>query len=102
MPQLKFHDLRRHSWRDSDGVETVSKPRDSVESYTLDWSDDLASNETISSSAWEYSGVQGSGEADTDTSTSAVITQSDGVATNTITTSDGRTLVHVVRFIGVV
>lgn len=100
MAHLKFTSLRRDSFM-LDGMESVAKDADSVDPYTIDWSEDLAAAETISTSAWEYSVVTGASATNTTTTTTTTISGTGGWAKNTITTSLSRTLVHRVGFVDV-
>ena len=100
MPNLVFSDIRPHSFIDADGTETVTKDPARVDIYTLDWSKDLGSSETISTSTWVSEGATLSAPGDTDTTTTTTVTGSGG-AKNTVVTSAGRTLVHRVKFVDV-
>lgn len=108
MPHLVFEDLRPHSFIDKDGLETVAKDADSVESYTLDWRagtdqsrNKLGASETIATSTWSVGGVASESESNTTTTTTIKLRGTCGEAKNTITTSSGRTLVHRVKFVSV-
>lgn len=73
----------------------ATKDPSSVLDYQLDWSAWLAGNDTISTSTWSASGI--TIDSDANTSTSATVWLSGGVAgnkyrvTNRIVTAGGRT-----------
>ena len=100
MPRLDFASDRHEDFRDHEGYTTVAKDEDSVENYTLDWADDLGS-ETISTSTWECDGVTNDADSNTTTTTTITVSETNGTAKNTITTSDSRTLVYRIKFRGV-
>lgn len=89
---------RWHRWPDREGVIATLKREAEAESVTIDWTDALG-GETVSKSSWVGDGVTVSGAALSTTSTSANIAGTEGEATNTITTSGGRTLVRKLRFL---
>lgn len=100
MPRLLFSDDRSASWRDLDGIETVAKDEDSIVSYTLDWTVDLA-GDTISSSSWTVDGVTTSANSNTTTTTTIKISGTDGTAKNKVVTAAGNTLIKRVAFVEV-
>lgn len=69
--------------------------------YKLDWSDWLASGVTISTSAWSMTGITDSNDSIVDSSTATQVRIAGGTdgtsyeAKNTITTSDGQTVVGI-------
>lgn len=89
---------RREFQLDADGIPFVCQHEDEVKTHTIDWSDSLASGETISSSSWDSGGVTLSGATSGTTSTTVTVTGTDGFAENTVVTSASRTLVQALRF----
>lgn len=91
--------LERNRWfRDRDGVPATVKTEDEVVAIVLDWTDLLASGETISTSTWVDNGVTTSSRAIASLTTTCNVTGADGETENTIVTSSSRTLQRVVRF----
>lgn len=84
-------------FKDIDGYASVAKDRDSIESFTLDWSSELGSD-TISSVTVEENGVTSS-DSNTTTTTTHVVTGSDGRLVVKAVTAGGETLVQRLRFI---
>jgi hypothetical protein len=103
MPTL-LHPAQRQEWyRDIDGVLATSQHADGVSYHTFDYADHLDGGETISTSAWESSGVTTANAAATTTTTSIKVTGSDGYVKNTLVTTGGavaRTLIYLYRFVG--
>lgn len=99
MPTVIAADSRRHAFRDVDGVETVPKAEDAVMAYAVDWSDQLASGETISTATWTDDGVVCTGETISGGVTSAAVSGTNGATKVRITTSASRTLVTTINFI---
>jgi hypothetical protein len=88
-----YEPLERNRWTvDGDGVPTITKTEDEVLSVPIDWTDRLASGETISTSTWTASGVTTSGAAETSQVTTIKVTGTNGYVINTVTTSAGQTL----------
>lgn len=98
MATTHYRDLPRGRgfFRDRDGIPVIVHHPDEVNSYVVDWTDELGS-ETISTSAWTASGVTVSSAAISGTTTTANI-KATGSVENKITTSGGRTLVQLLRF----
>ncbi len=78
------------------GIKLFWKDPDSIEDFTIDWSDHLGSD-TIATSVWTVpSGL--TQDSETETTTTATVTLSGGTVgafhtvTNRITTDGGRTL----------
>ncbi len=88
---------RSRYFRDADDVLSTSKREDEIIQLVLNWSDQLASSETISSVAYSSSGVTTSGTSNTTTTTTASITGT-GETEITVMTSTSRKLQMVVRF----
>lgn len=84
-------------FRDEEGVWSTSKHRDETKTYSIDWTDALASGETVSSVAYEASGVTTSG-ASLATPVSSVKVNGVGSMKVTATTSASRILVKTLRF----
>ncbi len=76
------------------GRLAIEKDKDTVESFTLDWSRELASGETISTSSWSVSGAVEDSESNTTTTSTVTISKTGGEAECTVTTSASRTLVR--------
>ena len=98
MPTVYTKSPRRRSFTDINGLTAWHKDEDSVETYTIDWSDELGS-ETVSTSTWLMDGPTNDSDSSTTTTTSITVSKSGGTAKNTITTSGGRTLVKRLRFV---
>lgn len=97
-----YQPKQRTEWFiDGDGVPTICQHRDAVKPHTVDWADALDASETISSSTWTANGVTTSSPGNTTTTTTVTVSGTDGSLTNTVVTSASRTLVRVLRFIGV-
>lgn len=92
MPTLRLTKRRVEGYLDRDGIHTYQQVNDETKPYTVDYSGDLGSGETISTSAWDTSGLSSSGAANTSTTTSITITGTNAEIENTVTTSTGRTL----------
>jgi hypothetical protein len=90
--------LERQRWfTDDDGVRATTKRDDEKVAVPLDWSDALASGETISSVAYVTSGVTLASSSNTDTTTTTTVTGT-GEFEVTVTTSASRILQRVRRF----
>lgn len=87
-------------FRGHDGLLTRAKREDEKFAETWDIEDQLASGETISSVAWEYSGITGSSETNTTTTFGVTVTGT-GTATAKITTSASRILEYKFRWAGI-
>lgn len=92
--------VRNAYFRDIDGIMATSKRIEEVVSLVLDWSDLLASGETISSVAYEDLGVTRSSTSNTTTTTTTKVTGT-GSTIVKATLSTGRVLHREVRFYGV-
>jgi hypothetical protein len=93
-----FLPLERNRWfRDRDGILSTTKREDEIVGMTIDWSRQLASGETISSVAYEDSGVTRTGTSATTTTTVDNVTGI-GETEVTVTLSTGRKLQELVRF----
>lgn len=90
---------RTRYFRDRDGVLATSKRYDEIVQLVLDWTDQLASGETVSSVAYEDSGVTRSSTSNTTTTSTTSVTGT-GETEITVTTSAARKLQAVVRFYG--
>jgi hypothetical protein len=90
---------RTRYFRDADGNLSYSKREDEIVQVVLDWSDQLASGETISSVAYEDHGVTRSGTSNT-TTTSTTSVEKTGWFEVTATLSTSRKLQRVVVFYG--
>jgi hypothetical protein len=82
---------------DRDGYLSTSKREDEKTTLVLDWTDQLASGESVSSVAYVDSGVTSSGAALTSPNSTIVVTGV-GEVEVTATLSTGRILQRVVRF----
>lgn len=103
---MPTHEVPKHRREYSTGIDgwpTISKHADESWRHTIDWSDELASGETISTSTWESGGVTLSAAGTTST-TSYVTVTGTGYAKNTVVTTGvtpARTLVRFANFAGV-
>lgn len=91
-------------FRDLEGVWTTCKHKDEVKTYVFDYTNQLDSSETLSTSTWQNaSGVTSSGASSSATPPTATvtITGTDGSIENKITTSSGQTKIYLYRFVGV-
>ena len=88
---------RTRYFRDADGNLATSKREDELLTVVLNWADQLASGETISSAAYEDFGVTRSSTSNTTTTTTTSVTKS-GYFEVTVTLSTGRKLQQLVRF----
>lgn len=104
-----YEPLERNVWsKDRQGVPWTSKHKDSVETYDVDFSDKLASGETISTRTVTASGVTvtsnsivtGLGGSSTAVRLTGV-TGTDGHVKVKVVTSDSKTFIREVRFRGV-
>lgn len=84
-------------FRDTDGAIATTKHRDELLQVTLNWTDRLASGETVSSAAYEDSGVTRSGVSVSTPSTICSVTGL-GEFEVEVTTSASRKMVERVRF----
>lgn len=84
---------------DREGRLTYVQHEEATRAYTLDWSDQLNTGETISTSTWDEEGVSVDSSSNTTTTTTATISQTNGAAKNTITTSAGRTEIKRIFFV---
>lgn len=91
---------RANGFTDEDGVACFEVDTDEKDKYTIDWSDELGSSETISASSWVDEGPTTTAVAlvGSDTSTSRWATGL-GSMTNTVTTSDGRKFKTEIRLV---
>ncbi len=104
MPTSTLPKYRQEFSKGIDDIPFTSKHRDDIARYTFDWANELASGETISTSAWAANGVTVSADSTTSTTTYATVTGTDGYVTNTVVTTGvtpARTLVKKMRFVGV-
>lgn len=99
MPRLTFASGRHESFAGPDGIETVSKDIDSIESFTLDWSLDLGTD-TISTSTWETSGPTAVSSSNT-TTTTTIKASGAGELKNKVVTNGGSTYVYRVNLLGI-
>ena len=90
---------RTCGWKDDRRMSNVFlRDVDSVVDYTIDWSDCLASGESISSSSWTASPTSLTVDSSSETTTTATAVVSAGSAgvvyrlTNEITTDQARTI----------
>ena len=87
----------------ADPIKTWTKDPDSVLDYQIDWSDWLASGESIATSTWTLSATGITQDSKAKTQTTATIWLSGGSAasdydaTNRVTTSGGRTVDRTIR-----
>lgn len=88
---------RSRYFTNEDGDLSTSKRSDEIVQLVLDWSDQLASGETISSVAYEDSGITRSSTSNTTTTTTTNVTGT-GYTEVTVTLSTGRKLQLVVRY----
>jgi hypothetical protein len=90
---------RMRYWTDNDDADATTKHENEALLWTwdLDKSGELASGETVSSAAYEDSGVTRSGAGTSATTVYATVTGL-GEFKVTVTLSTGRKLVRVVRF----
>ena len=90
---------RSRYFRDTDGALATTKRQDEIVQLVINWTDYLASGETVSSVAYVDSGVtRSSSSATTTTSTTSVTGVGETEVTATLST--GRVLQQVVRFYG--
>lgn len=100
MSTLYIREIRAPFFVDTDGVYATYKYRESIETFTIDWSRMLDDDEAIESSEWNGTGGISIGdESHTDTSASFVVGGTWGEAENTVTTDSGRVLIRKLRFI---
>ncbi len=91
--------LRRTRWfRDADGNITYSKRWDEILQSVINWADQLASGETISSVAYEDHGVTRSSTSNTTTTSTTNVTGG-GYFIVTVTLSTSRKLQKIIRFV---
>ena len=96
--QTHYQPLQRERFfQDNDGEIATTKRLDEKITITIDWSDQLASSETISSAAYVDSGITRSGTSNTTTTTVTTVTGV-GEFEITVTTSAGNILQRVYRF----
>lgn len=98
MATSKIENRRKQSFRNGDRVETYVKTWESVDTYSVDWTDVLASGETISGFTNEANGVTTSGAATNGATTTLTVTGTNGYILYRITTSNSRTLEKLVNF----
>lgn len=95
-----YEPLERNRWAvDGDGVPFTTKTADEVLTVPIDWTDRLASGETISSSSWEASGVTTSGASLATPVATVKVTGTSGYVVNTVVTSAGQTFQRTRRFV---
>ena len=83
-------------FKDVDGVLSIAKDEDSVESIVIDWTDPL-DGDTISSASFDASGVTIDSSSNTTTTTTATISKSGGHIDIDIVTAGGLTLVKRIK-----
>ena len=88
-------------FHDVDGLLAVAKHEDAVESFVLDWADELGSD-TISSATFDANGVTVDSSSNTTTTTSMTISKSGGHVDVTVVTAGGSTLEKRLRFYDVI
>lgn len=88
---------RSRYFRDEDGALATTKREDEQLQLVIDWSDQLASGETISSVAYVDSGVTRSSTSNSTTTTTTTVTGI-GETEVSVTTSAGRVLQQVARY----
>lgn len=88
---------RRHNFTDDGGVESYTAREDEIRGWSHDWTDELASGETVSSAAYVDSGVTRSSVTLATPITSCNVTGL-GEFEVTVTLSTGRSLQKIVRF----
>lgn len=89
-------------YRDVEGVLTTTQHVDETRYYTFDYSRQMDSSETISTSTWESSGVTTANTTSTSTTASVKVTGTGGYIKNTLVTTGGtvaRTLVYLYRIL---
>ena len=86
-------------FKDFDGVLTMVKREDEVMPFAENFTDDLASGETISSVSWDESGVTVTAKANTSVGHTANV-KGLGEATITVTFSSGHTDIQTYRWLG--
>lgn len=84
---------RNRFFRDRDGIPSVVRDEDAVETYTLDYADELGSD-TISTSTWASEGPTIDSDSNTTTATTVTVSGSSGELKNTVVTAGGRTLIR--------
>jgi len=96
-----YEPIRRDSgfFRDLDGVPTHVKRADEIIQVNLDFTADLAGAETISSAAWEDSGITTSSRSLATPVATATVTGTNGETVVTATLSTGRKLQRKLRFV---
>lgn len=93
--------VRRNAFfREADGTLATLMHRGEKGPIGFDWTADLATGETITTSAWTYSGPALTALAIVGTTTTATVTGTNGWVENQITTSTGRVLVDGIRIRG--
>lgn len=90
-------DLERSRYFQDDGALATSKREDEILTLSLDWTDQLATGESVSSVAYEANGVTTSGAALTSPVSTITVTGTGWVEV-TATLSTGRKLQKIVRF----
>jgi hypothetical protein len=100
MPTLIPESRRAAQYRDRDGVITYPKAEDTVETYTIDWTEQIDSGDSIASSSWDVDGVTASGAGTSGTTVYVTISDTNGEITNTTTTTNGLVLWERLRFVG--
>jgi hypothetical protein len=94
-----FETAERDVWtRDRDGILTTYKHEDSSETYVFDLSGRL-DGATISSVAWEASGVTVAASSNTTTTCTVRVTGTSGSLKRTIVTSGSETWIDTLRFL---
>lgn len=94
---------RRRLFRDKDRQLSIEIYRDEVDSFSYNYGELLDSGETIDASTWESDGPEIVSDSLSSPTVTVLFRSSvDGYLTNTLTTSDGRTLkrefrVYVIR-----
>lgn len=88
----------REWFRDLDGIKSIVQHPDEKRTFSVDWTHSLASSETISSVAYDASGVTVSGAALSSPTSTITVEGSGGSLKITATLSTGRKLVDVRRF----
>ncbi len=93
-----IHGFKRKSYRDELGTMSYEQDADAVETHVMNYADELAAGETISSAVLEVSGVSASYVVATPNVT-LTVTGTGGTIQVVATTSAGRKLVRWLRFV---
>ena len=82
---------RNRFFVDRDGEQSVAQHDDEAETYAFDYTNALSTNETVTASSWDSSGVTTSGAALTTPVASIKVSGTDGWIENTATITDSGT-----------